>query len=221
MCRPGSFKRTWAEAACTCRRRLAQRKAKRGSAQLIALQVGGGIIGLLLDRGREKTIRAPLAPGAGKLLQQAPGAGVILACQQDTAREDIVRKGGERLVEIGRRRVAIGVVVLHVGHHGNRRVQPEEHTIVLIRLDDEEIALAGMGVAAQVQCMAADDVGRVDPQTRQHPGDHRGRGGLSMRARHSDDAVAPEQIAQETIALVNRDTGGLRGDNFRIAIRDG
>ena len=73
----------------------------------------------------------------------------------------------------------------------------EERGVVLVALDDEELAVAELEVAAEVERLAADHETRVAPGLLEHPGEQRRRRGLPVRPRHDDRAqVAQEELRQ-------------------------
>jgi len=72
------------------------------------------------------------------------------------------------------------VVVLHVGQQADLRAQTQEHVVVFIGFDHEQIALSGMRIRRQRENLRPEDEGRIRTQTPQDCDQHGCAGGLAM-----------------------------------------
>ena len=64
------------------------------------------------------------------------------------------------------------MIVFHSRHHGKMRLHPQKHTVILVSLDYELSIISCVRIRTQIQGLAADYVGRVSSQSREHVGDH-------------------------------------------------
>ena len=99
--------------------------------------------------------------------------------------------------------VGIEVVRLDVGHHGHRRFQLQERSVVFVRLDHIEIATATK-VTTPSGHAAADEAGRIHPRRRENLRGHRRRGGLAVCTRDCQYPTLIDPLAQGFRSLENR-----------------
>ncbi len=113
----------------------------------------------------------------------------------EAVERDVADKGLEGLLQGGEVAVEIEVFGIDVGDDGDRRRQPGEGAVALVRLDRHPVAGAQPGVGAIGVDDAAVDHGRVEPGGFEQAADHRGRRRLAMRAGDRDRPFEPHQLA--------------------------
>ena len=117
-------------------------------------------------------------------------------------------------------RIAIDVIPLDVGHHGDLRLQPQKHVIVLVGLDDKWPARpAGPRRGSKSQNWAADNETRLGAGDVEQSGDHGRRGRFAVRSGNTNRRMACHQRRQELLAFDHRTGGGLRRQNLRVISR--
>src|ERR1043165_4382170 len=117
--------------------------------------------------------------------------------------------------------VVLEVVGFDVRDDSDLWVELVEGAVVLVGLDDEEVAAAALGVAAEVAAHAADEDGRVEPGLFEDGGDDRGGGGLSVRAGDADGALPVDDFAEELFALHDPDAAGAGSIELPVVSSDG
>ncbi|OQA39047.1 MAG: hypothetical protein BWY52_03172 [Chloroflexi bacterium ADurb.Bin325] len=160
---------------------------------------------------------------------QRQRAGVVSAHDQQAVWRELAHELAKRGGKGGRRRVTIDVIPVHVGDDAHLQPQPQEHAVVLVRLDDEG-AFAGAGRDGRGQQRAlrgadgnlsADDEAGIHARAQQHDRDHAGRRGLAVAAGHADAVMPLDERAEKVGALDDRDVRGARGDDLRVVLRHG
>ena len=111
-----------------------------------------------------------------------------------------VGEDAERFDDVLEAAVVLEVVGLDVRDHGDLGAQLVEGAVVLVRLDDEELAVAVLGVRGDVPQDAADDDGRIEAGVFEDRGDHRGGRGLAVRAGDADAALLVDDRRQQILA---------------------
>ena len=105
-------------------------------------------------------------------------------------------------------------------HGGVRRVD-EERAVALVRLGDEQVAGALLGVAAGLGEVTADGVRRVGVGREQRDGEQRGRGGLAVRARDGDHPPALHQRLERGRARQQPEPAPHRLDHLGVVLAYG
>ena len=134
---------------------------------------------------------------------------------------DVFDKGGEGLLDRFEVAIVIQMFRIDIGDDGHGGLQLEEGTVAFIGLDHHPGALAHLGVGAIGVDDAAIDHGRIKPACIQKGRDHRGRGGLAVRAAHGDGKLKPHKLGQHFGAAHQRDASFARGGVFGIVRLDG
>ena len=88
------------------------------------------------------------------------------------------------------------MIGIDIGHYGNGRRQLEERAIGFVRLGDQVLALAELGIGAESIEAPADHRGRVDAAMGQDRRHHAGGGGLAVGAGDGDPIFHPHQFGQ-------------------------
>ena len=148
-------------------------------------------------------------------------AGVIPTDNQAAKGLGLVAVPDEGRQVIFRRWEEVGVIVFNIGNNADFRRQPEEHVIVLISFNYQQVIATGVGIAAQILYFGPEDVRRVLPQSGQQGDDHAGGGGFAVGACYRQDALASRQNRQEISALYDRNSGGAGRLNFGVIILHG
>ena len=161
---------------------------------LIRLPIGGFLQRIRLDLRRER-----------HRIEQLPHTGAVGTGDDAPVRLHLREKLPERLGQLIERAVDVQVVRLQVRHHREVRRILEKRSVILVRLNDNLVAVARRGVRAQVAHFAADKVGRRVARSHQHGGDEAGRGCLAMAAGHADRGAPLHQLRDELGALEQRD----------------
>src|SRR5207253_11321024 len=107
-----------------------------------------------------------------------------------------------------------------VSYDGDLDVQLVERAVVFVRLDDDEFAAAGLRVRVEVAQDAPDDDGGIEAGLLQHGRDHRGGGGLAVRAGDADGALAVDDLAEHLRAADDRDALAPRGVDLIVGAFD-
>jgi hypothetical protein len=118
---------------------------------------------------------APLQQRQHRRKIQVVGAG-----DDGPVERHLVAEVGERLLQFGEAAVALHVLVVDVGDHGDRRPQHQERAIALVGFRHHVLALTESCVAAERAQASADDCGRIESRPLEGLRNHRRRGRLSM-----------------------------------------
>ena len=114
--------------------------------------------------------------------------------------------------------IMIEMLGIDVGDHRDRAVEPQEAAVALVGLDHHPVGLAEPRVRAVGVDDAAVDHGRIDPAGVEHRRDHRGGGGLAVRARHRDGELEPHQLGQHLGPPHHRDAPLIGRDDLGIVL---
>ena len=119
----------------------------------------------------------------------------------------------ERVLDLLEAAIMVEMLGIDVGDDRDRAVEPQEAAVALVGLDHHPVGAAEPGVRAVGVDDAAVDHGRVDPAGIEHRRDHRGGGGLAVRAGDRDGRLEPHQLGQHLGAAHDRDAPLIgRGD---------
>lgn len=173
-----------------------------------------GALGLAVGDDLEAV---PPADPAGQL----DGAALVGGDDERAARHDPAGERLEGLVDLVHRRVVRVVVQLDVEDDRDPRGVLLEAPVALVGLRDEEVALAVRGVGAGALQVAADRVRRVEAQAGQGDREHRGGGGLAVRAGDGDRAQAVHQGGQRVGTVHHRHGQLRRADQLGVVRADG
>ncbi len=135
---------------------------------------------------------------------QLDGARLVGGDHQGAARPDLADEGLEGLVDLFQRGVVGVVVQLHVEDDGDLGGVRVEAAVALVGLRDEDLAAAVLGVGPRRVQVAADRVRRVEAERGQRDREHRGGGGLAVRARDRDRPGVRHQRGQRVAAVHHR-----------------
>ncbi len=114
--------------------------------------------------------------------------------------------------------MVIHMLAVDIGHHRDGRRQKEKTAVAFIRLRDDKLALAHLGVGAEAAHPAADHHGRIETGGAEHMGDHRRRGGLAVAPGHRYPIFRAHQLGEHFSARNHRDLAAARLEHFRIGI---
>ena len=170
---------------------------------------------------RFQTVGDDVDAGQVSVVEQAAHAFVIGAGHQSATGGQKVDEAVEGVAVIGWGGENVGMVVLDVGDDGDARAQPEEHIVVLVGLDDEDVAPAGAAVAAKTGQDAADDDGGIATGLQQEVGDEAGGRGLAVGTGDGNARLLGHEVAEEIGALEDGQAGGAGGHKFGVVLRDG
>ena len=113
------------------------------------------------------------------------------------------------------------MVGLDVRDDGDLRPQLVEGAVVFVGFDDDDVALAVLGVRGDVLQDAADDDGRIEAGVFEDGGDHRRGRGLAVRAGDADAALLVDDRRQEILAPDDLDALLARRIDFGVRAFDG
>ena len=122
----------------------------------------------------------------------------------------------------------VGVVELEIVQDGRARpvvhelaALVEERSVVLVGLDDEGAAIAKPRGHAEVHRHAAHQKAGLQVGVLQHPGEHRCRRRLAMRAGHREHMAVPKHVFGEPLRTARIRRAGVENRfDKRIAARD-
>ena len=156
------------------------------------------------------------------LFQKLCDAGIVAVADADAVFRQKRRKAGEGVRDVVDVLVEIEVILLDVGHNGNRRVKLKETRVEFTRFHNECVMSADAGASADIIELSADMHGRVKARVEQHFGNHGRRCRLAVRAADVDGvAIALHQLTQQRCALHlgNAQLGSVGA--FGVIRRDG
>ncbi len=116
---------------------------------------------------------------------------VVGAGDQQAAGQDAAGEAPVGVLHRRERAVEVEVVGLDVGDDRDLGPVDQERAVALVRLGDEHVTGAVVGVGAVLGQLAADGEGRVGAAGLQRHGQHRRRRGLAVRAGDGDPAPSP------------------------------
>lgn len=148
-------------------------------------------------------------------------AGLIGGDHQGATGDDLVGERLERLVDLVHRGVVRVVVQLDVEDDRDLGVVLLEAAVALVRLGDEDRALAVRGVGAEVGEVAADGVRGVEVQLGQGDGQHRRGGRLAVRTGHRDGAQPAHERGERVGAVDDGDRQLGGAQQLRVVGADG
>ena len=179
-----------------------------GGAAMLVMDVDGCEVCIFF-----KAVRNHAAPHAA----QQPHHGGIVGAADDHASLPYARgEDAEGVLDGLEAAVVLEVDRLDVRDNGDLRMELVEGTVVLVGLDDDDVAAAALGVAAKVAEHAADEDGGIEPGLLEDGGDHRGGRGLAVRAGHADAALLVDDLAEELLALHDPDAAGAGGVDLLV-----
>jgi hypothetical protein len=130
--------------------------------------------------------------------------GVVGADRREAVERDVLDEVLEALLHRVEVAPVVQVLGVDVGDDGHGGLQLQERPVALVGLDHDPVALADLGVGAVGVDDPAVDHGRVQGAGVQQGGDHRGGGGLAVRAAHGDRELQPHQLGQHLGAAHQR-----------------
>ena len=110
------------------------------------------------------------------------------------------------------------VVEVDVQEHRDLRPERRDGAVRLVALDDEP-ALTGPRVAAELRDLAADQKGRVEPEPVEAERDHRGRRRLAVRSRDDDRTAQRDELGEQVGARPAVDEARERGRHEDLPAR--
>jgi hypothetical protein len=178
------------------------RHPDRHPAEHVAVEDGGPGGGLRahldVDQPQVAVLGGAVGAHAGRGGHGAqPRRARVVGAQDDEAgRVQRLQEPVEGRLDRGQVAVVVQVVGLDVGDDRAVRGQQQEGAVALVGLGDEDVALAGVRVAARLVEVAADGEGGVHAAGLHRDGEHRGGRGLPVRAGHGDAALAGHHRGQ-------------------------
>ena len=115
----------------------------------------------------------------------------------------------------------VHVVIFHIGDHGNVGMQLQKGAVALVCLGHQILALAQLGIGAQVRHFAAHDDGRRNPGIVQRHAQHGGSGGLAMRPCHGNALIFVHQRRIDIRAVQAGDAQVTGSQHLRVVMGDG
>ena len=155
------------------------------------------------------------------VLGEANCPGVIGAHDEETARLHPGEELPKRRVDGSTVAVVIQVVGLHVGDDRHERLELEEGAVTLVRLRDEQVAAAVVGVHSGLREAATDREGRVRAAVLRGHGEHRGRCRLAVGARDRHPPSVAHHLGQRLGTLEHPATEGMRLRELDVRAPDG
>ena len=141
----------------------------------------------------------------------------IVGAGDDAAVErHLVGEVDERLLQVLELAVALHVLVVDVGHDGDRRPQHQKRAVALVRLGHHVLAAPEPRVAAEGAEPAADHGGGIEAGPLEHQRDHRRGRGLAVRAGDRDREPQAHQLGEHLGARNHRDAAAPRLDDLRV-----
>ena len=122
----------------------------------------------------------------------------------------------EGLLDVGHVAVAVHVLAVEIGDHGEDGRELEEGAVALVGLGDQILRAAQPGVGAERVDAATHDDGGIESAGGEHRGNHRGGGGLAVHAGDGDAVFEAHQLGQHLGALNDGNLAGARLDYFGI-----
>ena len=116
--------------------------------------------------------------------------------------------------------VAVGfhVIGIDVGHHRDHRIEQQEGGVRLVRLGDQEVALAEPCIGASRVELATNHEGRVHAALGEDAGDQRGGGGLAVGAGNGDSLLEPHQLGEHLRTRHDWHMTRPGGGHFRVVV---
>ena len=121
----------------------------------------------------------------------------------------------ENVLNLLERGVMVEVLAIDGGHHGDHRREQQEGAVALVGFDHHVFAAAEARRGAGVIHAAADDEGGIEPGGAENRGDHRGGGGLAVRAGDGDAVFQAHQFGQHLGARNDRESSAAPLRRFR------
>jgi hypothetical protein len=171
-----------------------------------------------IPRLRGHPVGRDLASGEVVASCELGRARVVRARDKPATADDPSGETRERLLHVGVGRKNVDVVVLDVRHDRDLGPEGEERAVVLIRLDDEDVAAPGVRVRAEVAEHRAADERRVEAPGAKGRPRKRGGGALAMGPGHREDALAACELAPRVLPLPDGYARGARGGDLGIGV---
>src|SRR5579859_1195693 len=166
-------------------------------------------------------MRAVGGGAASQTGQHAAEPFVVMAEHGHAVKGDAVNKIEKSLLYVGHVAVAIHVLAVNVGDHGENGRQLEKGAVALVSFSDQILRLAETRVGAHGVHAPADHDRGIEPAGCQNRSHHAGGGGFAMHAGDGDPVFQTHQLGQHLRALDHRDKLGVRGGNFGVIAADG
>ena len=128
-----------------------------------------------------------------------------------------VEKGA---LDVGHVVVAIHVLAVEVGDHGEDGRELEEGAIAFVGFGDQVLRGAEAGVGAERVDAATYDDGGIEAAGSEHAGHHGGGGGFAVHAGDGDAVFEAHQLGEHLGALDDGNLAGVGFDNFRVRRAD-
>jgi len=204
---------------------VCSRHAEGDLPQAVPLVMGdkGGIEAVMRDMGRTDIGLGGESVGHVALLhlrQYLADVPVVETENRQAVERHLVDEFDKGLPDLLDAGVEIQVVGIDIGHHGNGGGKNQERAVRFIRLGDEELPLAELGVGADGIQLAADDNGRIYPRVAENGCRHGGGGGLAVCAGNGDAVLHPHQLGQHLRPGDDRYVQPPGLDNLRIVVVD-
>src|SRR5437588_10010773 len=163
-------------------------------------------------------LRIVAAPSA---VEQRRDRGIIDASDDRAARPHVFREDAERFDDVVEAAVVLEVIGLDIRDNGDLRPQLVEGAVVLVRLDDDDVALAVLGVRGDVLQDAADDDGRIEAGIFENGGDHGRSRGLAVCPGNADAALFIDDRREQILAADDLDALLAPGVDLGVRTFDG
>ncbi|SII94336.1 Uncharacterised protein [Mycobacteroides abscessus subsp. abscessus] len=160
-------------------------------------------------------------PGLARMFGDVPGAGVVGAGDDRAAAPaDPVAEVDEGLPDVLRGPVVVEVVGFDVGEDADRGLVEEEGAVGLVRLGDEDVPGAEVGVRSRRREHPADDERGVESAGLERDRRHRRRRRLPVGARHGHGPRVGHERGERPGAVEDPQPPRARGDEFRVVLAD-
>ena len=113
------------------------------------------------------------------------------------------------------------MIVLHVGQQAEFWVQTQEHVVIFIGFNYEQVACSGMCVRRQRADLCPKNEGWIHSQPAQHHHQHRCTGRFAMRAGNCERLVASSQFRQKFISFEDGDSHFASRNDFGVIVAHG
>ena len=154
------------------------------------------------------------------MIERVADVGVAGRGDQPTGGWDQLGKGLEGLNDVGEAVVYVEVIRIDVSYDRHRRAKVVERAVVLARLGDEGVPLAGGRSAPKLWDRAADDPRRLEVQLGEDKRGHRGGGGLAVRPGDRDAAAFAHDGGEQLGVLHDRQVKLNGPDELGVVVLD-
>ena len=141
---------------------------------------------------------------------------IVDAGRHGAVKRDAVHEIQERALHVGHVVIAIHVLAIEIGHHGQDRRELEERAVALVGLGHEILRGAKSRVRAKRVHPPAHHHRGIEPACTQHRGHHRRGGGFAVHAGNGDAVFEPHQLGQHLRTLNHGNLARLRLQHFWV-----